>query len=299
MRTLVVGAYAAMPSDDPQGVAKIIQALASNDAVTGLELTLFDEIEIHPDWNPDWRHIITDVGGTMRRLGENPNYGLASPDEAGRRQALDFAKVALGQLNKLRDAGVQVQAIEFHAAPSQRADRSALANSLAEIAGWDWGEVKLLVEHCDAYVPSQQGDKEFAALDDEIAVVADLHKTDPRWGISLNWGRSAIEGRGAELPLAHIKQAREAGLLDVLIFSSATGAQTEYGRPWTDHHHPPKDCDFAPAGSEMGAAEIHAAIEAAGDDVVLGAKYGLRPAELGADDRLARLLAGLEVVLNA
>lgn len=299
MRTLVVGAYAAMPADDPRGVSRIISTLAQHEAVAGLELTLFDEIEIHPDWNPQWRHIITDVGGTMRRLGANPHYGIASPDEAGRQEALAFARVALSQLDKLRDAGARVQAVEFHAAPSRIADRAALERSLAEIASWEWGEVQLLVEHCDAVVPGQQGDKEFATLDDEIAAVAALRREDPRWGISLNWGRSAIEGRGSRLPLDHVRQAREAGLLSALFFSSATGAESEFGAPWTDHHHPPKDVDFAPAGSEMGSAEIHDAIEAAGQGVVLGAKFGLRPASLGAEERLAQLMACLDVVWNA
>ena len=299
MRTLVVGAYAAMPGDDPEGVSRIISTLAQNEAIAGLELTLFDEIEIHPAWNPAWRHVITDVGGTMRRLGANPDYGLASPDEAGRQEALAFARAALAQLDKLRDAGAQVQAVELHAAPSRKADRGALERSLAEIASWEWGEVQLLVEHCDALGPGQQGDKEFAALEDEIAVVAGLRESDPRWGISLNWGRSAIEGRGSQLPLDHIRQAREAGLLSALFFSSATGAESQFGAPWTDHHHPPKDVDFAPAGSELGSAEIRDAIEAAGDGVVLGAKFGLRPASLGADERLAQLLACLDVVLNA
>ncbi len=50
-------------------------------------------------------------------------------------------------------------------------------------------------------------------------------------GMSVNWGRSAIEGRDPSLPVRHVRQLRARGLLDGVVFSGAAATHGAYGAP--------------------------------------------------------------------
>lgn len=301
MRGLIVGAYAAFPPRDADGAGatRILEAMAAHPAVGGLEVPFVDGLERHPAWRSDWSIVVTGVPGTVPRNERDPGFGLASPDHAGREAALAFARELHAAVSRLRDEGVTVEAVEFHSAPSGRGEPDALRRSLEVIGRLDWGDTLLLLEHCDASTSDHVGEKAYLPLGEEILVVEEAAAADPRWGIGLNWGRSAIEGRGPDLPLEHVRQAAASGLLRSLIFSSASGERTPFGPPWIDRHLPPRDCAFAPPGSLLGSEEMARAAEAAGDLPVLGAKFGFRPDSLSARERAAQLVEAIDVVASA
>lgn len=292
---LTVGAYAACSPGDADGAATIVAALAAHPAVAGLEVPQSGRVEAHPGWSRDWAHVITAIPGTMQRIAANPNFGLASPDEAGRAAALAFADDLRCDVATLRAQGHRVQAVELHSGPSGRANAAAMRASMQTISSWDWGQpLVFLLEHGDATTDDHVGEKAFLPFDVELRLVDKAE--DPRWRIGINWGRSAVEGRGATLPLRHIEAARDAGLLGALFFSSASGEPSMFGTPWADLHLPPSGLPFSPAGSLLGANEIRVALAAAGDVGILGFKFGLRPATLDADARASQLIQLVDLI---
>ncbi|MDN6681844.1 MAG: DUF4862 family protein, partial [Enterobacterales bacterium] len=98
--------------------------------------------------------------------------------------------------------------------------------------------------------------KGFLPLEQEIAVIQALEKDV---GIAINWARSAIEGRNTTLPLQHLQQSQQAGVLKALMFSgTATGGA--YG-DWQDLHAP-----FAPfASARVNCAESLMTVELASE----------------------------------
>ncbi len=284
---LIVGAYAAYSPSADTGESIILDALAARPIVGGLELPQVDHVVAHPSWRAEWSHVITCIPGTMGRIANDATFGLASPDEAGRNAALAFAAQARDDIAALREQGHHVQAIEFHSGPSNTADAEAMAASMATISGWDWGsEMVFLVEHGDATTPDHHGEKAFLTFEEELSLVE--ASANPRWKIGINWGRSALEGRGKDLPLSHIRRAAEAGVLGAVFFSSASGEHSDFGT-WLDRHLPPAGLPFSPPGTLLGAEEITAALEAAGDDVIVGLKFGLRPDDLPVEERATQL----------
>jgi len=110
-------------------------------------------------------------------------------------------------------------------------------------------------------------------------------------GITINWGRSAIETRSAEGVAEHIKAAKEAGVLSGLMFSGASGNESEYG-VWRDSHMPPQAQSADGAGepaSLMTAENMKECVELAGPEslLYLGAKLGIRPRTAPLEDRMA------------
>jgi hypothetical protein len=67
----------------------------------------------------------------------------------------------------------------------------------------------------------------------KLIKLKDLHNV----GITINWARSAIEGKNLEKPLEHIKLAIEYNLLSGLIFSGVSMVDRNYGS-WKDTHMP-------------------------------------------------------------
>ncbi|MDP9800825.1 hypothetical protein J2S49_000901 [Arcanobacterium wilhelmae] len=237
----VIGAYAALPAERAQQ-EEFYGSLAQAAWVNGLEIplraTITDDLpwfaqQIAPSFTTN---VLTPIPGTMGKLGKNPAFGIASPDEAGRALALEFLIDAVNQVKAVNDAvGRQVFThIALHTAPTATAQREALVRSLATIEQWDADGAKFVIEHQDAFIPEQAPQKGFLSLADEIIAIeeADAERTF----ISLNWGRSAIEGRGTELPLEHVKQAAASGKLEGLIFSGAHDVDGDYGPAWTDAH---------------------------------------------------------------
>jgi hypothetical protein len=292
-----VGSYATSPnlfalehpteaSWDLQKEVAFYEGLAAIPRCRGLEVQFDGSAKMHAfdeDWflrhavRPEWNAVLTCVGGTMANIGTSATFGLASDDAKGREAALAFARKAQEAVvrwnNRAEGAG-KVIAVEIHSAPNvtkpgASSSADAFTESLVELASWDWQGATLVVEHCDAPAadPSAQpASKGFLTLADEIkAVKACNAKINGGIGIGINWARSVLETRNTDTPVAHIKEAAEAGLLKGLMFSGCTGEANAYG-PWKDchmPHAPTRGANFAAEGSLMTAAKISEAINAA------------------------------------
>ncbi|WP_286263179.1 DUF4862 family protein [Thalassotalea atypica] len=250
----IVGAYATAPSTfawDENLESEYYEQLKSMDNIQGIEHPFVGKL--HPfddDWflaNIDsrWQFVFTSIPGVMANLAHNPHFGIASINEDGRQAAIEFyqqARLAIFKLNKHLGKHA-VSHMKIHTAPTISAKTSsskqALHTSLETILSWDWYGAKLLIEHCDAFIPEQSPEKGFLSLEDEIDTVTTINKKlSCNMGVSVNWGRSAIETRSVQGPIKHIKMAYQSKLLRGIIFSGASGEDTPYGQ-WKDSHMPP------------------------------------------------------------
>jgi hypothetical protein len=227
---------------------RFYRAMRESHVVGGLEIPFYGEalsMKLVASLAPEWRNVLTCLPGTMNRLSTEPAFGLASADVAGRRAAIDFVArartTALALQEKL--GPTSLEAVELHSAPRQGpsgspASRDFLAESLREIRAWDWKGISLWLEHCDAYRDGQTPAKGFLPFEDECRAVRDSDADGAaRCQVAINWGRSAIEARDPEAPLAHLEAAKKAGLLAALIFSGCTENDPLYGE-WADTHAP-------------------------------------------------------------
>ncbi|MDP9800762.1 hypothetical protein J2S49_000838 [Arcanobacterium wilhelmae] len=237
----LVGAYAALPSnrsEQEEFYAKIGDA----PWVNGLEIPLRDSITDDLPWfaariSPSFTtNVLTPIPGTMGNLGTNPQFGIASPDDDGRDVAIRFLTDGINKVKEVNDAvGRQVFTyIALHTAPTEHASKEALIRSLIALEELDTDGAKFVIEHQDAFIPGQAPQKGFLSLEEEITAIDEAGTTHTF--ISLNWGRSAIEGRGPDLPLQHIQQAGASGKLAGVIFSGAHDVDGDYGPAWTDSH---------------------------------------------------------------
>jgi hypothetical protein len=303
-----LGAYAAAPKPatyDPALEQRYFAELRKLPGLLGLELPFYGTLHPHDvgallaNLKPEWSYVLTGLPGTMNALAQDPLFGLASHSTAGRTAALDFCRrmrEAVAVLNGRFGRPVVRRAL-LHTAPRQDApgalaSAEALADSLREVRGWDWHGALLAIEHCDAYVPGQPPQKGFLTLAQEAEAIAATQNSRTPAGIVINWGRSAIESRDPETPLAHVRAAQAQGLLCGLMFSGACAQDPVYG-DWQDTHAP-----FAPAfGIRTGAerslltAERAAAClrEAGGALDVLGLKIQPLPPTLPFETRMAFL----------
>jgi hypothetical protein len=272
--------------------------------LAGLELPFTGRLHTHDDaWliaqlRPDWRFILTLLPGTMNRLKDDKNFGLASADADGRRRALDFAETARRAIERLNGhlGRKAVAAVSLHSAPrlagtGARSALEAFAASLTELRGRDWDGAELLVEHCDAAVAEHAPDKGFLRLEDECAAIK-LSEGRTAARVMINWGRSAIEARSLNGPREHLRRAREAELLAGLFFSGATPVDADYGE-WKDSHAP--FSTSCPA-SILTPVAAKATLKDAGALTYLGLKIQPLPASLGIPERLAMIRAGLDSI---
>jgi hypothetical protein len=246
---------------------------------------------------PEWRLIVTLLPGTMERLKEDRNFGLASADAASRRRAIDFvegARRAVEALNA-RLGRKAVAAVSLHSAPrlggGARASLEGFADSLTSLRGRDWGGAELLVEHCDASLPAHAPDKGFLRLEDECAAIKLSAGATPV-RVLINWGRSAIETRSVDGPLEHLRRARQAGLLAGLFFSGAASGDPDYGE-WKDWHAP---FSTSRPASILTPAAAQTALKEAGAISYVGLKIQPLPRTLGTAERLAMIRAGLDAI---
>lgn len=281
----VVGAYAASAAHqqwNPQWEEEFFGALVTDPRLGALELPWLGSLHPHDDawllrhFPRNLRAVITAIPSTMTRLSVDPLFGLASPDPEGRKAALGHAAEIRDGVRTLNDAQGRnvVGVVELHSGPRGCASRAALSQSLAEIVVWDWDGASLVIEHCDAYVPGQQCQKGFLTLTDEIAA---LHDSGTNVGLSLNWGRSAIEVRNAERVVEHATIARESGLLHGVIFSGASDLDSPMGGSWVDAHHPFKKNERHPWGiteSLLTEPRVKEFLVAAGTLLWSGVKVG-------------------------
>ena len=298
-----MSAYAAAPPQPPWDRAAesaLFDGLARLE-LAGLELPYDGRLHARDEaWligrlRPEWRFILTLLPGTMDRLKDDKNFGLASADAGGRRRALDFAEDARRAVERLhgRLGGRAVAAVAIHSAPrlgasGARSSLEAFAGSLTDLRGRDWGGAELLVEHCDAAVPGHAPDKGFLRLEDECAAIGLSSGPTPA-RVLINWGRSAVETRSSDGPREHLRRAREAGLLSGLFFSGVTPAHPDYG-DWKDSHAP---FSVSCPASLLTPAAAKSALNEAGELSYLGLKIQPLPASLGVAERLAMIGAAL------
>ena len=282
-----ISAYATSPSFnqwDPLDERKYFQALASEPEVVGIEHPFFINSEKYPlSWLleniPDhWSIIITALPAFMHEAKNNPLLGLASENEAGRRQAVQLMQ-AISQysekLNHIFNRKI-VKAIHFHSLPrnddvNRLGNKAALKQSLYDIQKFNWHGAELNLEHCDAYIPNQLADKGFLLLKDELEVLSEVGG----YGIVLNWARSAIEGRSVMTPLRHIELTQHAALLRGFFFSGCTdNPESDYGC-WKDTHIPPKnfiESEYLRNESLLGAKEIKQVLNVLDREIYYGIK---------------------------
>ena len=229
--------------------------LADTPDIRGLEQPCLEHL--HPlgdEWllrhtPADWQIVVTAIMETMRRRGGNDGFGLASSDEEQRKACVAYYRHLYQKINTINAANAgKIVALELHAAPcasnpnvTQATD--AFARSLKEVASWDWS-CDLVLEHCDAMTgPAPR--KGFLPLDNVLETLAGYEIS-----VGINWARSAIEGQDTTLPLAHTRQASQAGKLGALMFSGTT-QHGEYGE-WQDLHAP-----FSPFCAESLMTHTH------------------------------------------
>ena len=293
---ILVAAYAAVPPGpfDGRGESAVYNGLSAL-GVGGLELPFFGALHRHDEGfllgqlRPEWDLVLTTLPGTMDRLKEAPAFGLAATGAEGRTRALGFLESALRAVERIEAAlgRPAVAAVEVHSAPRPAHSAESFARSLSELRRWDWRGAALLVEHCDRARPAGDHDKGFLTLGEEVDAVLGSSGPTPA-ACSLNWGRSALEGRSAKTPLKHVARLQAAGLYGGLVFSGVTPSHPDYGT-WKDSHAPfSTSCPASLLTPQAAAAAL-----ALGAPPLLGLKVQPLPAALSVPARLAVVADGL------
>ena len=240
----VVGAYPMLPPDDKdrRGAAALYAALADLGWVDGIELPFREALDAPEPWLAEQlsgrftQCVITAIPGTMGRAGADPAFGLASPDDGGRSQALAYTRTLLEAVDRLHEAAGQrvVTRVELHSAPHYQASAEAFHASLSELAE-DFASrgLGMIVEHCDAEGGVGPSEKAFLTLAQEIAACRDTAAL-----ITVNWGRSVIETHDPATPEHHVRELVEAGLLGGVMISGAGPEKTQWAWAWADAHLP-------------------------------------------------------------
>lgn len=250
----IVGAYATAPSlgsDNHSSEREFYQKLIKDiPEIRGLEIP-FGGDDIHPFGSmflmelmlAEWSNVLTCIPATMTALTKMKTFGLASDDDQGRAAAIAMHKRANEMLHKINDnfGRQSIIAVQVATAPSTPVDGvssslKSLLYSMNEILKWDWGGVKIVIEHCDTSIAGQAFEKGFISLDKELEVLEELSK-DNNLGVTINWARSAIEGRSTDKPIEHLKLALGKNLLSGLMFSGVSKSDEQYGK-WKDSHMP-------------------------------------------------------------
>ncbi|MDO5644571.1 MAG: DUF4862 family protein [Dermabacter sp.] len=267
-----VGALYTLVQDlDRAGQEELFAELASRGIAQGIELPFRDSLDTDLPWLASqlrgrFTHsVVTPIPGTMQRVAADPHFGLASPDPEGRERALAFMRGVLAEVRELTAlAGERVvDAVFVHSAPSGLADadafRASIADLLAEIAAsGDAAAPHLIIEHCDAANDAVPGEKRFLSIEAEVEIARELGV-----GVTINWGRSAVEAHEADVVLRHIRAAREAGVLAGLMLSGAGPEANGFGAAWADAHLPHTENEPT---SLLDDAAIAASMSAAGLD---------------------------------
>ncbi|MCX2780480.1 DUF4862 family protein [Microbulbifer thermotolerans] len=302
----ILAAYATAPVTEtwqPELQARYLNGIKQLGNIRGIEHPFTGHLHPHDDqWfleniDPGWDFVFTGVPGIMQRLGDHAAFGIASDDAIGRAEGIAFYRQMREAVLKLNQSlgRKAVDFIQLHTSPNRARAASSTASliaSLEEIQSWDWDGAQLVIEHCDAHIEGAAAEKGFLTLEEEIQAVQSVNqRCGCDIGLSINWGRSALEARSVEGPLSHLRQAREAGLLRGLMFSGVSPEETPYGA-WCDTHMPPApvfaEGHFAET-SLLTAEQIAKSLEVADWRRLdfLGIKIGVRPRELNAEERVA------------
>jgi hypothetical protein len=313
----IIGAYATAPSTvnwDQDLESQFYQQLKTSKTIKGIEHPFVGKLHPHnDDWfleniDEDWTFIFTSIPGVMGNIAKNPHFGIASTNEEGRQAALAFyqqARQAIFKLNSHLDKQA-VSFIKIHTAPkittSTRSSIEALQASLETMQSWDWYGTKLVIEHCDAHIAGQEAEKGFMLLEDEITAIKHINNSlNSDIGISINWGRSAIETRSSTGPLLHIKQAYRSSLLKGIIFSGASGVAGPYGQ-WKDTHMPPAQAFNIPSyaeGSSLTIEQIENSLQQCHYEQLdfIGGKISISPNQASVKERIS-YINSLMTLLN-
>ncbi len=287
--TVHIGGY---PTYGPPGspeAAAVVALLARSPLVAGLEVPFVDgEVAVPAAAAPSaWRHVVTLMPATMAALGADPAWGLASPDTAGRAAAVDLLRSVREVVCRRAD----VTAVELQTAPTRTGTGTAFADTLGEVASWDWNGVGLIVEHCDAWTTGHAVEKGFLSLSDELDAIASV-RSATRVTVGVNWARSVIETRDTTTGAEHVRAAAARGRLGAIMFSSVAGVATDLGGPWRDVHLAPSGTVGAPQGSLLtGELVAHTRSAAGSYDTILGLKVNLGPTVQSPAGKAAALLA--------
>ncbi|MCR9203298.1 MAG: DUF4862 family protein [Halobacteriovoraceae bacterium] len=297
-----LGIYASSPcifSWNKEKEIKFITAMRGViESVDGIEMPFWASDNIHPHdmdfyreyYQVNWPFVLTLIPGNMKMLGSNPHFGLASDDEMGRMKAIQYYKKANEIYHEITGGEEKrkvpfVQLVTSPSYPVKGVSRSSesLKKSLKEISSWNWKGTKLSIEHSDSANERGEFQKGFMDLKDEIEVIKELNNEGADIGITLNWGRSAIEGKSAKTPLEHIDLVASEHLLRGFIFSGAAHSGPDYGG-WKDLHAP---VQTGPAGeliakdSLLTLDAVHKSVEVLKNSSLeyWGAKVLLAPPE--------------------
>ncbi len=243
-----IGAYAAYASlQDLTRFSELdfLHALHNKGFVRGLELPFTSDVHKEdPEaflaaLPSDWEYIFTLLPGTMQSLQAQKHYGLASVDGEGRRAALERCERARTRILAWHEKSGKalVRYVHLHSAPTLGpsgvvSSAMALKKSFEYLLQKDWGGAELILEHCDAYRPEQPAIKGFLPLQEELSLAQEL-----ALGMTINWGRSALETRSASGALEHIKAVEGAKSLRGVFFSGTAVDDPLYGH-WQDNHAP-------------------------------------------------------------
>ncbi|MCI5826566.1 MAG: DUF4862 family protein [Arcanobacterium sp.] len=292
----LIGAYASTNGElDSQ--EEYYELLAAEPWVGGLEVPyLATGLREDPAWfaermaaAPEFAvNVLTPIPGVMSHIADR-TWGIASRDRDGRAAALAFLRAAADTMCDINDRLGRrfFHFLALHTAPQKEAHSEALLRSLEELLSWDIDGAALTIEHCDAWSYEHPVEKGFLQLREELAVIAEIGEASTG-GLysSLNWGRSAIEGRSADLPLEHIQTVAASGYLGGMILSGAQDRSDGMWGPWVDahiglHEHQPESVLTEGAARQAFAAAL------AGNPRYIGAKISI---STGANsERIARL----------
>ena len=255
----IVGAYTSSPNLfgwDKSLEKEFFEKFNKVDNVRGLEIPFWGE-SLHPNdddyflslLKPEWEHVITCVPGTMKGLELDPWFGLASLNEKSRNNAIEFVNSACRATGKLVNHFNKncVIAVELTSSPKTlpdaiKGDAEKLHESLREICRWDWHGAKLVIEHCDSYSEQNKDpQKGFLTLNDELQIIRRINEEqNVQLGLTINWGRSAIEGRKIDEPEYHVAYASHCGVLSGVMFSGVASNEDSLYGAWRDLHAPPQ-----------------------------------------------------------
>lgn len=298
----VVGAYPMLPPDDEdrRGAADLYAALADLGWVDGIELPFREALDAPEPWLAEQlsgrftQCVITAIPGTMGRAGADPAFGLASPDDGGRSQALAHTRTLLEAVDRLHEAAGQrvVTRVELHSAPHYQASAEAFHASLSELAE-DFASrgLGMIVEHCDAEGGVGPSEKAFLPLSQEITACRDTPAL-----ITVNWGRSVIETHDPATPEHHVRELIEAGLLGGVMISGAGPEKTQWAWAWADAHLPLAEHEPT---SWLTPERVAATMQAAGGSQAYEGLKINTPATASLEEKLAWVGRVREAMLSA
>ncbi|MDT0116366.1 DUF4862 family protein [Microbacterium sp. PRF11] len=304
MTPVLVSAYAASPAFrawDPHLEGELMAGLCALPDVVGLEVPWLGGIHPHDEeWFlrelPAVEVAITPLPWVMGRCAAVPGYGLASPDDAGRRAALDDLRRIRDDVQCLTELSrARVTTVMLHSAPRGGGSVQALRSSLDELAGWDSAGVRLVIEHCDADTGAHPSEKGFLSMDAEIEAI---RASGAPIGVWMNWGRSLIETRDPAAVTRQVTKAASSGLLTGLALSGASDVDGPYGTAWADAHLPFAEADPSSRSLLRNSAAVDA-LGAAGAVDRLGLKVSRHPDDRTAADVLHTVAANLDAMRRA